>query len=413
VADASLRDFLEYLYKQRDIDVERQKHAETMAWAGVAVYVAAIAAFISVLKHPSGTLWLFRTGVEVALVLALLIALGYTRRQFNAREWSCRLVASYSRLISLVLEGDRNLDHSVRDFVEEGPLEIVPSHERLSPSGPPHPTTGHRITELSRSAVALITPRRESSDQEAPEEYPVLVRRFLPDTCPGSSSMEYLAYAVLALTFVIASVYAMTLAPNRTSTITSPPSATFGVGVPGSFEVVASGDPVPRITESGPLPDGVTFADNRNGTATLSGVPTQGAAGQYQLEFTATNGVSPSAVQNFSLAVVGTGVGPRFRAGGTGPQASGAFTSANRATASRDYPFTFVVTTTGTGVPKIRETGHLPRGVVFHNNGNGTAMLSGVPHPRHPGVYDVTFKAIFGRGRTKQAVVQGFTLTVS
>jgi len=47
----------------------------------------------------------------------------------------------------------------------------------------------------------------------------------------------------------------------------------------------------------------VTFKDNGNGTATLSGTPTSGSGGTYLLTLTASNGVGTSANQSFTLRV--------------------------------------------------------------------------------------------------------------
>jgi hypothetical protein len=46
----------------------------------------------------------------------------------------------------------------------------------------------------------------------------------------------------------------------------------------------------------------VTFVDNHDGTAILSGTPT-GATGTYPFTITASNGTSPNATQNFTLTV--------------------------------------------------------------------------------------------------------------
>ena len=69
----------------------------------------------------------------------------------------------------------------------------------------------------------------------------------------------------------------------------------------GSFTVTTTGFPTPTVSESGALPGGVTFTNNGNGTATLSGTPT--AAGTYPLTLTAANGVLPNATQSFTLTV--------------------------------------------------------------------------------------------------------------
>ena len=44
----------------------------------------------------------------------------------------------------------------------------------------------------------------------------------------------------------------------------------------GSYTVTTTGYPAPTITETGALPAGLTFTDNGNGTATISGTPATG-----------------------------------------------------------------------------------------------------------------------------------------
>jgi hypothetical protein len=57
--------------------------------------------------------------------------------------------------------------------------------------------------------------------------------------------------------------------------------------------VTTTGSPTPSISETGTLPSGVTFADNRDGTATLSGTPDPGTSGTYPL----TIWITPSLVE--------------------------------------------------------------------------------------------------------------------
>ena len=45
----------------------------------------------------------------------------------------------------------------------------------------------------------------------------------------------------------------------------------------------------------------MTFVDNGDGTATLSGTPDVGSGGIYTFTITATNGVAPDATQTFTL----------------------------------------------------------------------------------------------------------------
>ena len=96
---------------------------------------------------------------------------------------------------------------------------------------------------------------------------------------------------------------AVTFTVNKAPAITSANTATFVVGTPGMFSLTATGFPTPSLSESGPLPSGVTFVDNHNGTGTLSGTPAAGTAGVYSISFTAANGVGSNAVQSFTLTV--------------------------------------------------------------------------------------------------------------
>jgi outer membrane protein assembly factor BamB len=82
--------------------------------------------------------------------------------------------------------------------------------------------------------------------------------------------------------------------------ITSGNSATFQVGVAGTFTVTATGSPAPTLSESGALPNGVTFTP---ATGALAGTPT--VSGTFPLQFTASNGNAPNAVQSFTLKVNG------------------------------------------------------------------------------------------------------------
>jgi uncharacterized protein (DUF697 family) len=73
--------------------------------------------------------------------------------------------------------------------------------------------------------------------------------------------------------------------------------------------IATTGFPIATLSESGGLPSGVTFTDNHNGTATLSGTPATGTTGQFELTLSAGNGVAPAFSQIFTLTVDSTGNG--------------------------------------------------------------------------------------------------------
>ena len=187
-----------------------------------------------------------------------------------------------------------------------------------------------------------------------------------------------------------------TLTVNQAPAITSPAATNFAEGTAGTFTVTTTGFPTVAITESGALPTGVMFVSNGNGTATLSGTPAAGSAGTYNLTFTAANGVTPNATQNFTLTV-------------QTPQAP-AITSADNTTFVAGTAGTFTVTTTGFPTSSITETGALPTGVTFVDNSDGTATLSGTPAASSGGVFNLTITA--ANGVTPDAT-QNFTLTVN
>lgn len=103
----------------------------------------------------------------------------------------------------------------------------------------------------------------------------------------------------------------LTLGASTAPKITSPSAVTFKIGQPSNFTVTTTGDPTPSIKETAFLPAGISFVDNGDGTATLSGTPASlDATGHYNLIFTASNGVAidathPSANQFFTLTLSG------------------------------------------------------------------------------------------------------------
>jgi len=186
------------------------------------------------------------------------------------------------------------------------------------------------------------------------------------------------------------------LTVSQVPTITSANNTTFAVGTAGTFTVTTTGTPTPSLSETGALPNGVTFKDNGNGTATLGGTPASGSGGTYSLTLTASNGVGTPANQSFTLTVNNT-------------QAAAAITSANNTTFAVGTAGTFTVTTTGTPTPSLSETGALPNGVTFKDNGNGTATLGGTPAAGSAGSYSITIKAHNGVGTDAS---QSFALRV-
>jgi hypothetical protein len=81
------------------------------------------------------------------------------------------------------------------------------------------------------------------------------------------------------------------LAVGVAPTITSAAETYFHTGVLTTFTVTTTGSPGIALTESGALPAGLTFTDNGDGTATLSGTALPGQEGDHDITITATNAV--------------------------------------------------------------------------------------------------------------------------
>ena len=155
---------------------------------------------------------------------------------------------------------------------------------------------------------------------------------------------------------------------------------TFIVGKAGSFQITTAGFPPPTITENGTLPKGVTFKDNGNGTGTLAGLPTAGGGGNYQIAFSAQNGVPPNAQQNFTLTI----------------HEAPAIVSPEHASFQVGMAGSFTVAAKGYPSSNISHNGALPEGVTFIDNHNGTGTLSGTPAADTGKNYYIGFTAANG-----------------
>jgi hypothetical protein len=165
---------------------------------------------------------------------------------------------------------------------------------------------------------------------------------------------------------------------GRPPAFTSASSTGFSIGAASSFTITTSGS-TPAITlEVGSLPDGVTLADQHDGTAKLSGTPATGTAGKYTLTLLAKNGAG-EARQTFTLNA------------GTAP----VFSSVPALVFREGVQKTVTIVASGAPPPAIRlDAGivcptldtcapgggpSLPSGLTFKDLGDGTATISGTP----------------------------------
>jgi alpha-tubulin suppressor-like RCC1 family protein len=173
--------------------------------------------------------------------------------------------------------------------------------------------------------------------------------------------------------------------------ITSGASDTETFGAPFSYAITTTGYPVPKITKSGPLPSGVTFTNNGDGTATIAGSPTRSAVGSYDLTLTASSNAG-TVVQDFKLTITKAPVIKKIPA----------------TTAHVGTPLTLTITSTGDDTPALTEQGILPAGLIFTDNGNGTATITGTPGAGSGGAYPLTITATNSLG----TATQNYTLKV-
>jgi len=115
----------------------------------------------------------------------------------------------------------------------------------------------------------------------------------------GVGSCTLTASALATSDYAAATGSAQSFTVVEAPTITSANNATYTVGTSGTFTVTATSYPAASITESGALPNGITYVNNNNGTGTLSGKAT--VSGIYPITFTAQNGVGAAATQSFTL----------------------------------------------------------------------------------------------------------------
>jgi len=177
---------------------------------------------------------------------------------------------------------------------------------------------------------------------------------------------------------------AFVLTVDEAPQITSAAAVAFNVGTAGTFAVTTSGS-TPSVAVTGPLPTGVTFVDNGNGTGTLAGTPAVGTGGIYPLTVTAVR--APVTMTQALVLTVNQGL---------------AITSASSAKGQANTAFSFTVTTSGFPTPALTSAGTLPPGTTFTDKGDGTATIAGTLAVTASGSYVLTVTATNGNGTATQ-----------
>jgi hypothetical protein len=145
------------------------------------------------------------------------------------------------------------------------------------------------------------------------------------------------------------------------------------------FASRTSGYPAPTITETGQLPNGLSFSPLPNGKSEIIGIAQPGSGGVYDISLAATN-VFGTVTQQVVLTV----------------DEKPTITSPASATVTHGTPISIAVDTSHAypAVTNITETSALPPGVTFTYTGNGTGMLAGTPTAVRVTPYRLQFVAL-------------------
>ena len=145
------------------------------------------------------------------------------------------------------------------------------------------------------------------------------------------------------------------------------------------------------------LPAWLTLTDNGNGTATLTGTPTQDDVGDHPVTLEASDAGTVPGVQQFVIAVANVNDAPSFTSTPVTDATEGAAYTYEVEASDPDGSDTLIIT-----APT------LPAWLQFADNGDGTAALTGTPAEADVGDHDVSLQVSDGT----DTAVQDFTITV-
>jgi hypothetical protein len=176
--------------------------------------------------------------------------------------------------------------------------------------------------------------------------------------------------------------------------ITSPATLTGTAGFPVNFLVTTTGSPTPKLSiDPGVLVSGLSFKDNDNGTATISGIAPGAVTGHRCLILNGGQcGIRAHNAQGtvFQALSIDLLAAP---SASLNPPTSATFTAGAHNSVT--------LTTSGASTPVSWrfESGTAPAWLHFAENGNGTARLFGTPPPNTTGTFSPDLAPIaFGSG---------------
>ena len=175
-----------------------------------------------------------------------------------------------------------------------------------------------------------------------------------------------------------------------------PTNATFKSGIPNQFQISGVGPTIAALSNlCNTLPSWITFTDNLNNSATVSGTPPSGAGDVNLFVLATPAGVPPDYIcsgspHNYTIHVDNTPY----------------LTSANTATFTAGTSGAFVAT--GVNGNQVSLVGALPQGLTFTPIA-GEGLMIGTPVAGTGGIYPLTFTISDG----SQSTNQHFTLVVN
>ena len=147
------------------------------------------------------------------------------------------------------------------------------------------------------------------------------------------------------------------------------------------------------------LPGWLTFIDNEDGTATLTGLPTNDHVGNYSFQIHVEDKAKVSTTVTHSLTVLNVNDPPFFTSA-----------TSHQLTEDEEYSFTIVAEDVDVGDSLILSSLNLPNWLTFTDNKDGTGTLIGLPTNANVGSHPFQIKVVDGNS---SSVIANHTLVVT
>jgi hypothetical protein len=233
----------------------------------------------------------------------------------------------------------------------------------------------------------------------------------LSNAAIGTYSLTLTAVTFLPTKAEVSQTFTITVSPLLS--IISPDTMNVTSGVPANFTVVATGTPTPTLSVDGVDLGGMTFTDNRNGTAIISGIDSNSVNIFTCFISGGTNGVPCGIVATNSQ---GTYRQP-FRVNVTpAPPGHLDCSLGCGTTFYAGAPNQVLLSSTGATTPVTwvffeSDSAENPTypWLSLHDNGDGTAVLNGTPPPETVGTFEISLVA---KAQYANNPAPHFTITV-